>query len=195
MKRLGIIAYFILFIQIISFAQIPTTTTPTTAPPDFQNPFTNPYGNNPSNPNILNPNGTTTPPPNGTTTTTTNNNNTQNTDVDQPIPNKDFSELYKNDPDYLKYLGQQDLTKPDSLLPEAILSADIGANSKIYGGNFLNAYNGQDIDLTPSTVPFDYRLGSGDELIVTIWGTAELQKQLTINSDGSIFSEDRKSVV
>lgn len=189
MKRLGIIAYFILFIQIISFAQIPTTTTPTTAPPDFQNPFTNPYGNNPSNPNILNPNGTTTPPPNGTTTTTTNNNNTQNTDVDQPIPNKDFSELYKNDPDYLKYLGQQDLTKPDSLLPEAILSADIGANSKIYGGNFLNAYNGQDIDLTPSTVPFDYRLGSGDELIVTIWGTAELQKQLTINSDGSIFSE------
>ena len=35
--------------------------------------------------------------------------------------------------------------------------------------------------------PSDYKLGPGDELIISIWGETNIRKTLTINKDGMIF--------
>lgn len=39
-------------------------------------------------------------------------------------------------------------------------------------------------------LPADYRLGAGDELVISLWGEVERVDRKTINRDGSIFLED-----
>jgi protein involved in polysaccharide export with SLBB domain len=42
-------------------------------------------------------------------------------------------------------------------------------------------------DKAPVTAPSDYTLGPGDDLIISLWGGAELQQDYQIAKDGSIF--------
>jgi protein involved in polysaccharide export with SLBB domain len=58
----------------------------------------------------------------------------------------------------------------------------------VYGANFFSNNNIFDLSDKSSTAPpMDYRLGPGDEIVVSLWGGAELQQNYTIAKDGSIF--------
>ncbi|HMN33505.1 MAG TPA: SLBB domain-containing protein [Chitinophagaceae bacterium] len=93
-------------------------------------------------------------------------------------------ELYKNDPEYLKYLMA---TKTDiDVKSDTILSKE-QMKEKVYGADFFSSNSFDLSDRAPSSPPLDYRLGPGDEVIVSLWNAGELQQSYTIGKDGSIF--------
>lgn len=93
-------------------------------------------------------------------------------------------ELYKNDPEYLKYLNASQNQNSD----DPLVTKDEKDNAKqIFGAGFFDNNLFDLSDRGPSAPPLDYRLGPGDEIIVSMWGSAELQKTYTISKDGSIF--------
>ncbi len=102
----------------------------------------------------------------------------------QKAQNDALQELYKNDPEYLKYLqaNKQDIeVKIDSLNKSDSL------RKKVYGADFFSN-NAFDLsDRAPAAPPLDYRLGPGDEILVSLWNAGELQRNYTIAKDGSIF--------
>lgn len=172
-------------------------------PPTYQNPYgknpydNNPYGNNPQNQenNIFNnpdkKNGedkkTDTeknPDKQNTENQNPNNDNVLNFGDRNAENNNAENEDYKNDPDYQKYIqdqedGQTEVTT--NKVPE------INPAEQVYGANFLSntASNYSTSSLT--SVPEDYRLGVGDEIVVSVWGASEFQSPFTISKDGSIF--------
>lgn len=100
---------------------------------------------------------------------------------------EELRERYKDDPEYLKYLG---LDKESELkgFDKEDLNATVGIDPEemLYGANFLTS----GLNTGPNritTVPNDYRLGIGDELVVSVWGASEYQNSFTIANDGSIF--------
>jgi polysaccharide biosynthesis/export protein len=58
---------------------------------------------------------------------------------------------------------------------------------KIYGMDFFKNNSFSNSDKSVITPPPSYRVGSGDEIIVNIWGTSELQQKYIVGRDGSIF--------
>ncbi len=181
------------------------------APPSYQNPygnqpFQNPFGTgNNNNQNIFNKQNNSNDPnsnnnqnntntggkddkKNTTQNPTDNNNQNNNLDLRDKNTNKELEELYKNDPDYLKYLGKEDKDKDKDKadLKDDPYKEDPGG-SNVYGSGFLNNNAFNSSDKRPTTVPDDYRLGVGDEIVVSIWGNSEFQNPYTISRDGSIF--------
>lgn len=110
-------------------------------------------------------------------------------------------ELFLKDGDYQKYLGQNEniyFQKSDSIDEEKRLARNtkeidttelgkIRRKNRIYGANFFRNNVFELSDKLSNAPPMDYRLGPGDELILSIWGDAELQASFTIANDGSIF--------
>jgi polysaccharide biosynthesis/export protein len=92
--------------------------------------------------------------------------------------------MYQNDPDYLEYL--KSIKEVEEIKTDSLGIKDSTQNT-IYGSNFFsnNVYDLS--DKTPTAPPLDYRLGPGDEVIISLWGGAELQQAYTIAKDGSIF--------
>ncbi len=180
-------------------------------PPTYTNPYgTNPYGNNPYG---NNPNGNKNIFDNGSDDKK--NSNTQNDDkkntrsdnsngtedkkttsektldftdrneTDKGKTDAELREIYKNDPDYLKYIGLD--TENEKLVEENNLTNfEIDSTGGMYGANFLSSGGGSGSN-NLTTVPDDYRLGVGDEVVVSVWGSAEFQSPFTISGDGSIF--------
>lgn len=202
-----------LFAQTDNTGQAP----PTYQNPYGSNPYgNNPFGGNngknifennqnKSNTNGNNNNENTTNQNNGNNNGQSNgqnnrsNNNQTSTSENQPLnlgdrngntrkqQDKDLQELYKNDPDYLKYLGQQEEGELEKTLKDDPFASNSGGStSNIYGANFFNnnVFNLSSQD--PTTVPADYRLGQGDQIVVSVWGSAQLQQSYTIFKDGSI---------
>lgn len=115
--------------------------------------------------------------------------------------NKNDEQNYLKDADYLKYLGQQDNNlgsrisedgdgKVNSREPKEIDTAEVSKikrKNKIYGANFFRNNVFELSDKLSNAPPMDYRLGPGDEIVISIWGDAELQAVLPIANDGSIF--------
>lgn len=99
-----------------------------------------------------------------------------------------LEELYKNDPDYLKYLNEKKKDKKETTTPDDEKFKEVGVGKQqVYGANFFSSNVFDMSDKTPTTPPMDYRLGPGDEVVVTLWGNAELQQNYVIGKDGSIF--------
>jgi protein involved in polysaccharide export with SLBB domain len=64
----------------------------------------------------------------------------------------------------------------------------IAANpSNIYGIDFFNNTNLSYNDNTSGVPPESYRLGTGDELIINIWGNSEKEINCVVGKDGCIF--------
>ena len=93
-------------------------------------------------------------------------------------------------------LEGSDITKQDSniLKPVSILStdksfddeADTSAES-FFGYNYFK----KDISFFDNIpTPADYRLGPGDEIIISLWGENNSRENLTINKDGTIYYEN-----
>ena len=93
-------------------------------------------------------------------------------------------------------LEESDITKQDSniLKPVSILStdksfddeADTSAES-FFGYNYFK----KDISFFDNIpTPADYRLGPGDEIIISLWGENNSRENLTINKDGTIYYEN-----
>jgi protein involved in polysaccharide export with SLBB domain len=73
----------------------------------------------------------------------------------------------------------------DSLVQDNILSS-MYSPKKTYGANvFTNVASMSTSEL--STPPLDYPIGVGDQIIVSLWGAAELQEEYIVARDGSIF--------
>ena len=105
---------------------------------------------------------------------------------DSKSQDEKLQELYKNDPEYLKYLQANKLDL-EAIIDNA--NANDSVKKRIYGADFFSN-NAFDLsDKAPSAPPLDYRLGPGDELIVSLWNAGELQKGYTIAKDGSIFPQ------
>jgi protein involved in polysaccharide export with SLBB domain len=114
---------------------------------------------------------------------------------DMNSPEAQLQELYKTDPDYQRYLNStMEFSKVDSLKAvkdsirkDSLTNPKINLK-KVYGANFFSNNNIFDLSDKSSTAPpMDYRLGPGDEIVVSLWGGAELQQNYTIAKDGSIF--------
>lgn len=179
--------------------------------PVFQNPYNNnPYNSNPyldpsqQNNNFLNnqdqnedQNRTNRNDPNATDKNSKQNKPEQDLNQFQDLNNPEkkslneqeqLEELYKNDPDYIKYLGEKNKTKKETSTTNDENDKDVSLGKQnIYGANFFASNVFDQSDKTPTTPPLDYRLGPGDEVIVTLWGNAELQQNYVIAKDGSIF--------
>jgi len=95
-------------------------------------------------------------------------------------------ELYKNDPEYLKYLESN---RQNAEVKYMDVDSSDKELRKVYGADFFNNNSFDLSDKAPSAPPLDYRLGPGDELIVALWNAGELQKSYTIAKDGSIFPQ------
>ncbi len=197
MKNFLFLFLFLTINSLITFGQTQggNTTTP------FGNPFQNPYGNNNQNQNIFQK---STPPPtdpvdnknnvNSNNNSSTNNQNTNDNSTN--LQNKDLQDMnnkavnyskYKDDPDYLKYL-QEKKVKTDEGLNDSLATAPSERGvKKVYGANFFRNTNFNLLADNPTTVPENYRLGVGDELLISVWGNAEIQQSYTIARDGSIF--------
>ncbi len=168
------------------------------------NPVVNPYDRNPYNPDQQNSTNffeqdakndpkdkQTTQQKNNQNQNPANNPNTVNQNKFQDLNSKrsdaeelKIQELYKNDPDYLEYLR---LTKQEQEVKIDTLNKADSLKKTVYGANFFSNNVFDLSDKTPTAPPLDYRLGPGDEVIVSIWGEAELQQSYTIAKDGSIF--------
>lgn len=101
---------------------------------------------------------------------------------------EELLELYKNDPDYIKYLGSKNKKNENVIAPNSEEDNNVVVGKRtVYGANFFSNNVFDLSDKNPTTPPSDYRLGPGDELIVSLWGNAELQQPYVIGKDGSIF--------
>lgn len=144
-----------------------------------QNNQNNPQGNNPSNPPV-NPNQPNQP------LNFQDLNKMRNNAQDQRM-----LEMYKNDPDYIKYMNAdpQIIIEDTNKTSEYKDSLDNAkkAKRKVFGSDFFSNNVFDLSDRAPSSPPVDYRLGPGDELIVSIWGNSEYQNNYTIGKDGAIF--------
>jgi polysaccharide biosynthesis/export protein len=58
---------------------------------------------------------------------------------------------------------------------------------KIYGMDFFKNNSFRNSDKAVITPPPSYRIGAGDEIIVNLWGKAELQEKYIVGRDGTIF--------
>lgn len=178
-------------------------------PPTYQNPYgnnpygTNPYGNTNVNKNIFeNPNedkkntdekkdeNTNSNIIEGNDRKTDNNESIDFSDrneADKGKTDAELREIYKDDPDYLKYIGLEKKEGEDGNENEDnVIDNTVDQSGGVYGSNFLRGgadYSGSNL----TTVPEDYRLGVGDEIIISVWGPAEFQRPFTISKDGSIF--------
>ena len=93
-------------------------------------------------------------------------------------------------------LEESDITKQDSniLKPVSILSTDKSFDDKVdtsaesfFGYNYFK----KDISFFDNIpTPADYRLGPGDEIIISLWGENNSRENLTINKDGTIYYEN-----
>lgn len=198
MKKIILFSLFILSANILC-AQTGGNNDNGQAPPTYQNPYgtnpygTNPYGTNPGNKNIFdNPtddkkNGDQKTNPTGNKETGKPNGDINPLDFsDRNETNKgktdaELREIYKDDPDYLKYIG----IDPEAENDNNVIKKTANPAGELYGANFLSSGIGSTNSLT--TVPEDYRLGVGDEIVVSVWGAAEFQSPFTISKDGSIF--------
>ena len=72
--------------------------------------------------------------------------------------------------------------------PKSITSADVTITVEDYFGyNYLR----KDISFFDNIpTPADYKLGPGDEIIVSLWGENNSRKKMTINKDGMIYYEN-----
>ena len=72
--------------------------------------------------------------------------------------------------------------------PKSITSADVAITVEDYFGyNYLR----KDISFFDNIpTPADYKLGPGDEIIVSLWGENNSRKKMTINKDGMIYYEN-----
>ncbi|HOZ50557.1 MAG TPA: SLBB domain-containing protein [Chitinophagaceae bacterium] len=164
------------------------------------NPVVNPYDTNPYNPNQQNSTNFFEPDNKNDQKDKQNNskdnqNPNQTNNPNKPnqfqdlnskrssIEEQQIQELYKNDPDYLEYLRA---TKEEEVKIDTLNRAD-SLKKSVYGANFFSNNVFDLSDKTPVAPPLDYRLGPGDEIIVSIWGDAELQQSYVIAKDGSIF--------
>ena len=85
-------------------------------------------------------------------------------------------------------LNKQKGINKDSLIDERGIKIPMTAKST-YGSNvFSTAANENQSEL--STPPLDYPIGVGDEIIVSMYGGAELQKSYEVGPDGAIFPRD-----
>ncbi len=60
-------------------------------------------------------------------------------------------------------------------------------NTEVYGGTIFDK---QSLIFTPvenPVPPDDYKIGPGDQVVVTIWGSAEFQQKYDVGKDGAIF--------
>ena len=92
---------------------------------------------------------------------------------------------YEMDPDYQRYIqGNLRATKDSIRTNDEELDKD---EKRVYGASFFSNNVFDLSDKSPGTPPSDYRLGPGDEIIISLWGNAELQQSYTLSKDGSIF--------
>jgi len=80
-----------------------------------------------------------------------------------------------------------DETSPSTIQVPKILKTDLNKNF-FYGYEFFT--NSLTLDILKNLPsPSNYRVGPGDEIIVTMWGDTELRQKAVINKDGKIYFE------
>jgi len=171
-------------------------------PPSYQNPFRNevtPFRND-GDKNIFdnlnedkkngdkktdknNSNDNTNDKDKGTNTDEKNLDFSDRNEANEGKSNEELREMYKDDPDYLKYLG---LDGEEEDNEKNIVKNTEDLAGSVYGSNFLSS-GGNISGSNLTTVPADYLLGVGDQLIISVWGAAEFEGTFTISKDGSIF--------
>lgn len=160
------------------------------------NPYTNPYNPNQQNSTNFFENDNPIDPKEKSKTDPRNPNqqnlpNSQNPNQFQDmnslrdgIEQQQLLNAYADDPDYQRYLQQLNDEKSAKL--DSLTYTD-SLKKSVYGANFFSNNVFDLSDKNPTSPPSDYKLGPGDEIIVSLWGGAELQQNYTIAKDGSIF--------
>ena len=116
---------------------------------------------------------------------------------------RDINRLNNSQLDSLKDALQSTQESDDSVLPENKITTEIDKisiepldlqkekldeeDSEYFGYNYFKK-NINFFDNIPT--PSDFKLGPGDEIILSLWGETNLRESFTINKDGAIYYSD-----
>ena len=111
----------------------------------------------------------------------------------QAAPNSQFIEQYKSPNDF----SSQDssfYTPPEGGRPDSNIVNTQGSTQstlpdslKIFGYNMFDGSPESFSPVLESTPPPDYKLGPGDNILINIWGRVDMQLDLTVDREGTIF--------
>jgi polysaccharide biosynthesis/export protein len=171
--------------------------------PAVGNPFKNPYGGNTSGAKKETPSASPTATDNKQTPdkkktddakkkandATTKSNDKLNKEGD--VDNKDSKVEKKDgeDEELVTEEGDKDRLDQEAPVQDLFAQNQQRLQNTIYGQSFLNSgvnlqYADQNNYTTP---PASYKVGPGDELIINVWGTSELQETYKVGKDGAIY--------
>jgi len=68
-----------------------------------------------------------------------------------------------------------------------LVQNSVGVSLPIFGADLFDGRGKQAIALDPLTVPVDYRIGPGDELLIRAWGQIDIDFQGAIDRSGVLF--------
>ncbi|MBK7762622.1 MAG: SLBB domain-containing protein [Bacteroidetes bacterium] len=156
----------------------------------ISNPYTNPYNPNQQNStnffedeNPVDPKEKTKVDPKNPNQQNPNQFQDMNS-IREGLEEQKLMNAYTDDPEYQRYLEQM---KEEQTAKVDTLTYTDSLKKSVYGANFFTNNVFDLSDKNPTSPPGDYKLGPGDEVIVSLWGGAELQQNYTIAKDGSIF--------
>ena len=83
--------------------------------------------------------------------------------------------------------GNKEADDVESVPVKIINETNITINEEYFGYNYFQS----DINFFDNTpTPADFRLGAGDEIILSLWGETNLREKFIINKDGLIYYEN-----
>jgi polysaccharide biosynthesis/export protein len=69
----------------------------------------------------------------------------------------------------------------------SLVSNSVGSNLPVFGSAYITGDTQKLSALDPLTIPADYRIGSGDDLLIRAWGQIDIDFQGQVDRSGSIF--------
>lgn len=69
----------------------------------------------------------------------------------------------------------------------SLVRSSVGTTLPVFGNTYISGQAAKTSALDPLTIPLDYRIGPGDELLIRAWGQIDIDFQGPVDRSGSIF--------
>ncbi|HEX9917406.1 MAG TPA: SLBB domain-containing protein [candidate division Zixibacteria bacterium] len=103
------------------------------------------------------------------------------------IPKYQTPEIYEETKPVVELKKTATISVPSPVASASPGIPKAGGDLQPFGYNMFNVTPSSFAPVTPTSVPPDYTLGPGDNIIVNLWGKVDLQLDLTVDREGKIF--------
>jgi len=103
------------------------------------------------------------------------------------IPKYKTPEVYEKTEPVLQIKKEAEISVPSPVAPGSPGIPKAGGDLQAFGYNMFNVSPSTFAPSEPTSVPPDYTLGPGDNIIVNLWGKVDLELDLTVDREGKIF--------